>query len=136
MLSGDAERGKEHFFYLTAAKGQEKMPVQKGGNYLGDSPGGGPKDNQMTLYSDAENGHHNGQGNPTSGVGVDRVVSMRRLWHEVDAKAARKKLAGGFLRYLVFIGLYLIVIHFQKSAEPSFYLTDAVSDALLCPISV
>lgn len=57
-------------------------------------------------------------------------MNLRRLCNEVETKAVRKMLAGSFIRYLFFVGLYLLVLHYQKSAEPSFYLTDAVRAAL------
>ncbi len=59
-------------------------------------------------------------------ISTERIISMKRLWDEVDAKRARSLLSGSFFRYLCFVIIYLIALQHQKSAEPTFMLTQAL----------
>lgn len=101
--------------------------AEKGGGAL--IPANG-KSNGVHKGSRELNGHEMHDAPKSSAVRVnsDRVISLKRLWEEVDSKRARTLLSGAFFRYLLFVIIYLAALHYQKSAEPSYYTTSGIED--------
>ncbi len=82
----------------------------------------------MVVRQDGVNGGVDATGQEPGGptISNDRVISMKRLWEEVDSKRARSLLSGSFFRYLCFVIIYLIALQHQKSAEPTYMLTQGI----------
>eukprot|EP00960_Hanusia_phi_P026785 746463-Hanusia_phi.AAC.9 len=46
-----------------------------------------------------------------------KIISLRRLWDEIDVKRTRSILSMSFLRYLFFVTIYLIALYHQKNGK-------------------
>eukprot|EP00961_Rhodomonas_salina_P038203 513638-Rhodomonas_salina.2 len=74
---------------------------------MGDYGGGAlvvsPEKDGKDLNGSHNPGRYNGNGMPIIKNSGERVISVRRLFEEVDAKRARTLISGSSVRYLIFV---------------------------------
>jgi hypothetical protein len=58
----------------------------------------------------------------------EKVISVRRLWEEVNAKRTRTQLGASLLRYLFWLIIYLAAVYYQKNSRDAFRTADAFKD--------
>ena len=73
-------------------------------------------------------GHGRGGAVKLSG---EKVISVRRLWEEVDAKRTRAQLGAGVLRYLFWLVIYVVAVYYQKNSRDAFRTSEAMKDAFV-----
>mmetsp|Transcript_67679 Transcript_67679/g.141089 ORF Transcript_67679/g.141089 Transcript_67679/m.141089 type:complete len:691 (+) Transcript_67679:122-2194(+) len=89
--------------------------------------GGGAMITSPNGFDDEKRQSNGGRPNaPIIRNAGERVISVRRLFEEVDAKRARTLISGSSVRYLVFVIIYVIALQYQKNAEPSFALKQSM----------
>ncbi|EKX37803.1 hypothetical protein GUITHDRAFT_116110 [Guillardia theta CCMP2712] len=63
-----------------------------------------------------------------------KILSLRRLWEEIDVKRSRTVLSMSFLRYLFFVTIYLIALYHQKNGKDACNINVTFKDYFNSPL--
>jgi len=102
---------------------QKDLPLMPGSN--GHNP---ISQRQMVIDQKGAGAGGFGRGGAIK-ISGEKVISVRRLWEEVDAKRTRTQLAASSLRYLFWVIIYLVALYYQKNARDVFRTSDAMKAA-------
>jgi len=82
-------------------------------------------------HNPAANGQSNKMKNIQQAQAGEMVISMRRVWEEVDAKRDRIHLGVSSLRYMAWLIIYLVALYYQKNSRDAYRMTEAMKDVLV-----
>lgn len=91
----------------------------------GHNPGSLGMDKQASFDPRGAGGYGRGGSIKISG---EKVISVRRLWEEVDAKRTRTHLGASSIRYIFWLAIYLLALYFQKNSRDAFRTSEAMKN--------
>ena len=115
--------GGDDSLALSSAPPQKGIPAPPGSN------GHNPMQRQATIDPKDRAGAGGFGRGGTVKISGEKVISVRRVWEEVDAKRTRTHLATSSLRYLFWVIIYLIALYYQKNSRDVFRTSEAMKAA-------
>jgi len=112
---------------LSAARNAPVLGRDRDDSALADTNGHNPGMQKQATY-DAKGAGGYGRGGSIK-ISGEKVISVRRLWEEVDAKRTRTQLGASTIRYIFWLAIYLVALYFQKNSRDAFRTSEAMKDA-------